>query len=405
MEYNNIKVNNYNVHFIKTKNFRDNYISIRFTNEMTKDRIKYFKFLKELLVKSTKKYNKKDLTIQKENLYNLLIKSNINVVGNNCIFDINFKFLNSKYSKKDIDKKVFELINEVVFNPNVINNQFLDFDEVKSQIIEDEIKQFENKEYLSLKECIKKTDINNPMNFLYSDDIINTTNKDIFDAYKELIDSSVDIFIIGNIDIELYKGYLKNFDFKNDKTYKDFVYKYNNNLNENNIIEVKNDIFKQASLFLSYKLNELSDFERFYVVKLFSIIIGGSPDSKLFKNVREKYSLAYYCNSNVYTYNSLFLIRSGIDYINKNKCVKLIKKELNNKITNKELGISKKIVFSKIENTFNSFSSIIEYYYELKYFNFLLEDTYKNFNKVTIQDIENIRKKLVYSTMAVVYGN
>ena len=38
-------------------------------------------------------------------------------------------------------------------------------------------------------------------------------------------------------------------------------------------------------------------YERNYPLTLYNIILGGGEDSKLFRTVREKYSLCYYINS------------------------------------------------------------------------------------------------------------
>lgn len=39
---------------------------------------------------------------------------------------------------------------------------------------------------------------------------------------------------------------------------------------------------------MGFKLNDLTDFELRYVLNIYNYILGGSPDSKLFKNIREK---------------------------------------------------------------------------------------------------------------------
>ena len=39
---------------------------------------------------------------------------------------------------------------------------------------------------------------------------------------------------------------------------------------------------------LGFKIDKMTDFELRYVLNVYSYILGGGPDSKLFKNVREK---------------------------------------------------------------------------------------------------------------------
>ena len=44
----------------------------------------------------------------------------------------------------------------------------------------------------------------------------------------------------------------------------------------------------QSKLSIACRCNDLSDYERNYVITLYNVILGGGCDSKLFKEVREK---------------------------------------------------------------------------------------------------------------------
>ena len=52
--------------------------------------------------------------------------------------------------------------------------------------------------------------------------------------------------------------------------------------------------------------------DEFYAITLASCIFGGSPFSKLFANVREKLSLAYYAVARYSRFKSVMMISSGI---------------------------------------------------------------------------------------------
>ena len=74
----------------------------------------------------------------------------------------------------------------------------------------------------------------------------------------------------------------------------------------------------------------LTDFERNYVLSLYNIILGGGPDSKLFKDVREKNSLCYTIGTNISKLDNLMLLRAGITRNNYEKTLKLINKNVKN---------------------------------------------------------------------------
>ena len=79
----------------------------------------------------------------------------------------------------------------------------------------------------------------------------------------------------------------------------------------------------------------MTDFELRYVLNVYSYILGGGPDSKLFKTVREKNSLCYTISSVSQPLNSILTINAGIDKKNFKKTVELIKKEMNDMRKNK----------------------------------------------------------------------
>ncbi|WP_426446988.1 EF-P 5-aminopentanol modification-associated protein YfmF [Paenibacillus sp. S-38] len=61
---------------------------------------------------------------------------------------------------------------------------------------------------------------------------------------------------------------------------------------------------------------------------MYNGILGGYPHSKLFTNVREKESLAYYASSRLDGHKGILTIQSGIEIGNYEKAVKIIKEQL-----------------------------------------------------------------------------
>lgn len=65
-----------------------------------------------------------------------------------------------------------------------------------------------------------------------------------------------------------------------------------------------------------------------YAAIIFNAVFGGTPQSKLFKIVREKYSLAYYASSSFNAINGFINVQSGIDSKDKSKVISLINEQL-----------------------------------------------------------------------------
>ena len=96
-------------------------------------------------------------------------------------------------------------------------------------------------------------------------------------------------------------------------------------------------------------------------------LLGGGPNSKLFKDVREKHSLAYYVTSNIIKHKSIMILDAGIEFQNYNKTVELINeniKELQEgKFSDEDLKIAKRTLRTSSESIVDSAGLISEFYF------------------------------------------
>ena len=98
-------------------------------------------------------------------------------------------------------------------------------------------------------------------------------------------------------------------------------------------VEEKLDV-TQGKLVIGYDVildeEELKCENLKYIGMVYNAILGGSANSKLFQNVREKASLAYTVNSGYAYYCGNIFINAGIDIGNFQKTVDIIKKQIEN---------------------------------------------------------------------------
>ncbi|MDE7093833.1 MAG: insulinase family protein, partial [Oscillospiraceae bacterium] len=81
----------------------------------------------------------------------------------------------------------------------------------------------------------------------------------------------------------------------------------------------------QCQLLLALKSNQNISFELF---RMTSLILGGTPFSLLFSNVREKLSLCYYCSSKDIRSKNSIIISSGVSAENLEKTQQAILEQL-----------------------------------------------------------------------------
>src|SRR5699024_11852762 len=101
---------------------------------------------------------------------------------------------------------------------------------------------------------------------------------------------------------------------------------------------------------------------------VFNGLFGGFPSSKLFMNVSEKHSLAYYAASRIESYKGLLLVFSGIESENYKQAKDIIDAQLQAMIdgsfTERELYNIKSLIISVIKEKLDCLICIIEFLYK-----------------------------------------
>ena len=413
MKYKKIKRDNYNIHYIKSDRFKVISIVLFLTKEFDKNDIKYGGLLCSNMLYTTKKYNTKNkIAIAGEELYGCKVSGSFSMTGKLESYAFALDFLNPKYTEPEYLDKSLDYFMEVLFNPNVdkngFNKEYFDIimkDAVlKSKMLKDNPNTYSM--YRFLKIMYKGTPTENI--FIPTEKELNEVNpKNLYDFYKTLFNGEykVDIAIYGDTDesiIDLvedkFKGKLKG--NNNDLTYM-INHKYDDKLIE------KVDVlpFKQSKLLMGYRLNNLTDYELNYVLKLYTTILGIVNDSLLFKIVREDNSLCYSIGASYNKYNPAITISAGINKENYEKTVELIniclEKMKDKKSIEHLFEPSKKYFGTLLNRHYDDLSSQINYYFDKEFAHIEdIEIIREKINNITIDEVIELNKKI---SPAVIY--
>ena len=416
MNYKKYSNNAYNLHIITTDKFKTTMIKINFKNKVKEIDATYRNLLTKVLMQSNQNYpSKKDLEIAVEDLYNLSVSASNFISGNYIITSFNTMFLNEKYTENGMNEKSIEFILDLIFKPNIKNNEFAYFDLAK-RLVSDEIETMKDdpKSYANrrlLEEMGKDTILSyNPIG---SADILNDiTNDNLINYYKNLLKSDlIDIFIIGDVDYENIKKLISaklkiNTVKKNSSSH---FYEHKNIRKRAKTIKECKDL-EQSKLCLGFKLNNLTDFEKKYVIGVYTFILGGGPDSKLFKNVREKHSLCYNISCTHKPVNNTMVINAGINKNDFKKCLNLIKKEISKMskadFLDADLEAAKITYINSLKDIEDNQPSLLKIFESNEYLGFdLLDERSKNIKNVEKQDIVNFSKKIILDTVYFLEGD
>lgn len=417
MEYKQIEIKKgIKLHTIKTEKFKTNLIAIMLTTKLNRENV-----TKNALIPAVLRRGTKNLTTQEEinkkleEMYGASLDCGLDKTGDNQVLKFYIETVNDEFLPQEAEnmlKTSLEKIFEFVFNPYLENGCF------KKEYVEQEkenIKQIidgkiDNKARYSLDRCIEEMYKDQPYGLYkygYVEDMKDINEKNLYEYYKQLINEcKIDIFVSGIID-EKTENIIKN--NENIIKLKDREPQYN----EPEIIakksEKENDVQEsmdvtQGKLIIGMDLDINDDNLRFDVM-IYNSIFGGSANSKLFQNVREKASLAYTASSSYYRFKNNIFINCGIEIKNYEKALEIIKQQIEDMkkgdFTDEEVENAKKGIIASIKTIDDEQDTEITYFFsqELSKSKCNIEQYKDRISEVTKEKVVDVANKVSVNTV------
>jgi predicted Zn-dependent peptidase len=155
------------------------------------------------------------------------------------------------------------------------------------------------------------------------------TAASLYDQFQNWISSAaMDIYVVGNTTLEEVQELVSaSFHVNRNKEVE-----YANQIVKNQVKDVNHVVEKlevsQGKLNMGLRTSVTYADDAYPAALMYNGILGGYPHSKLFINVREKASLAYYAASRLDGHKGILTIQSGIEIANYERAVDIIQKQL-----------------------------------------------------------------------------
>lgn len=420
MKYRKIETQTYNLHLIKTKKFKTVTVQINFKNKLSKEEITYRNLLISVLCEASKKYpSKRELTIATEDLYELSYQATNYISGKYNVICFDITFLNDEYTEEGNLASAIDFLCEIIFNPLLetthsstkFSKKIFD---LAYKSLEENIKVVKENPMLYSKMRVLEEMAPNTIHSYRScgtlEDLKKITPAKLYEYYQEMLKKDIlDIFVIGNISeakVRKIIGEKIKIRTIKKKSESHFV-AMKRRLFKKTIVEKKN--ISQSQLALGFKMDKTTLFEKRYVLSVLSYIFGGGPDSKLFKDVREKNSLCYSISSVGLPLNNGLIVTSGIDASNFKKVVSLVKKNLKSiekGMFSKEDIMKAKVTYvNSIKELEDNPQNILSMYTGIEYLGSDdIDNRIKKINKVTKKDVMRLANKIHLDTIYLLEG-
>ena len=304
-----------------------------------------------------------DISKKLEEMYGASFDNGIDKIGDNQILKFYIETINDNYipqNGENMLKTSIEKLIEIVFNPLIKDKKFNEeYVEQEKENIKRIIEgKTDNKAMYATERCIEEMYKNEPFGLYkygYVEDLKKIDAQSLYKYYKEMISTcKIDIFVSGDVDEKIVKILEENESIKN---LKERETKIIIDIPKKDIVEEREIIEKmdvtQGKIVIGMDLT-LENVNQKYNAIVYNAILGGTANSKMFQEVREKASLAYSAGSTYLRYKGNIFIKCGIEIKNYEKALEIIRKQLEDMkkgiFTDEDIENAKKSIISGIRS-------------------------------------------------------
>ncbi|MGG4102792.1 pitrilysin family protein [Paenibacillus lautus] len=197
-------------------------------------------------------------------------------------------------------------------------------------------------------------------------DLDGITPEGLYESYQNWLNESVlDLYVVGDTSLDEVKKLVEEHFRLNRTGSKDYVPSTTRTVaSETQTVVEKLDI-NQGKLNMGLRSTITYGDDEYAAALMYNGILGSYPHSKLFVNVREKESLAYYASSRYDGHKGIATIQSGIEVQNFEKAVQIIRQQLDDMakgaITDIEMTQTKAMIRNVIKEMQDSAFEMIAY--------------------------------------------
>lgn len=275
-----------------------------------------------VLKRGCKKYpTLSDIEVRLQELYGAELQVGVTKKGENQILTFGIQTIQDRFTpdRSEALPLVTELLLSVLLDPVCQNGVFLDeyVEQEKTNLLDMIDALLNDKRRYARFRCIQEMCNDEPFGVHEYGDKESAKKidaKGLYEYYKTLLATSrLDIFLCGTADAQKILAQVKEalsgkFEAPVPYTQSKIYPRVGDVSYVTEVLDVN-----QAKLELGLRTNTAPASERYYHLAVANSILGSGVHSKLFNNVREKLSLAYYASSVMVRHKGLMLIGMGID--------------------------------------------------------------------------------------------
>lgn len=403
---------------LTTNKFKNNEIAVFLEVPLKRETITKNAILPAVLKRGSANYTSQ-LEIGKalENMYGASFNAGVEKTGESLILKFYIESLCDEYIKEkaNLAEQSIKLLFDIIFNPYVQNSSFSEeyVSQEKKNLADIINSRSDDKRVYAVNRCIEEMFKDEPYGLYkygYAEDLKDITASSLYEYYLKMLKECKMYVIINGKEAENITIPQTPYDIEELKTIVDTSKKENknqkkmeqNNHNQSEEKAVTEELdVTQGKLMIGLDVDSNNKF----ATSMYNVVLGGSANSKLFQNVREKASLAYSASSSYIRRKNAIIIKTGIELKNYEKTLSIIKAQLQDmkdgKITDDEVKSAKQLATSSLKMIPESQDETITFSLDQDMYgeNLTVEEYIKKVETVTKEQIIDVANKVKINTI------
>ena len=361
------------LNIVETDKFKSNLLTVNFIRHLERDEVTMNALLPMVLERGSNTFPTKLLLERKlEEIYGASLDLGSSKRGERQLIKVSIEWADSKFTEDaGVGNEAINLLKGVLFDPVLKDDSFdSEFIAQERRILISRIRsRINDKRNYAISRCIEemcKGERFGIYSLGYEEDVESIDGVRLYEHYRNIIMTSpIEIFFVGNLDgLDLKQ--LIPAELHNRSEIQEIPREIipGNNLSKRRVEEKMS--VSQGKLVLGFRSSIPYEDELYNGLLIGNELLGGGPNSHMFKTVREEKSLAYYASSSLIKHKSIILADAGIKFSDYKQALDLIIEQVSRlksgDFTEEDLQIAKKSIENSSRSIMDSNQMISEFF-------------------------------------------
>lgn len=399
---------------INSDKFKTTRVDLFFVDNLQKERVSGNALLPAMMKRGCKSYpSVKELELELDKLYGADLDGGVIKKGEMQFIGFHMSHINDRYTFGN--EKLFDACSKLLLcmleNPLTEGDGFKKslFNQERDNLVNYIRSRVNDKMRFSFSRCIEEMCAGEPYAIPEDgteEDALLLTPQSTYNLYHEMMQTyPAYVYISGQVDDSSVQRFIDSFPVQGRGNVK----KVEPTCVQKTVKEVKHVDesmeISQGKLCMGFRTHIEPTSPDYYPLVVLNGILGGDPHSKLFQNVREKESLAYYAQSVIEKYKGLLVIMSGIEAANRSKAEDIILKQVedikNGRISQDEIEATLSSLETGMKSMQDSQGAIVDFFMSqhLTESGEDFDSMIEKFKAVTIDDVVRIAQNVKLDTV------